>query len=119
MVRTTLLCILVCFALSGCILATGPGLFAVSVATYINTDKSPSDHAVSLLTGEDCSSLEYSEGREYCVPHAPRRGPGELAYDGGPGNGQPDVGPYCYRTIGETTCYNRPDPLASEQARQR
>lgn len=116
MARTTILCISLCLALSGCMLSTGPGLFAATVATYINTDKSPSDHAMSLLTGEDCSSLEYAEGREYCTPHAPRRG--AMIYDG-PGQGRPDVGPYCYRTIGETTCYTQPDPLASEQARLR
>ena len=56
-----------------------------------------------------------SQGKDYCkVRGNPEQLDGEAPLDGGQLAGR---GPYCYRTIGRVTCYNGPDPLASEYAR--
>ena len=114
MVRALALVVLM-FSLSGCLLATGPGLFAVGTATFINTDKTMTDHALSFVTGQDCSTLEYSKGEGYCQPHESEQAiQPDLVAQGGTFVG---YGPYCYRTIGRVTCYSHPDPSASEYAR--
>ena len=108
MVRAIVL-IIALFSLSGCFLTTGPGLFAASTAVFVNTKKTISDHAMSWMTGQDCSTLEYSRGSGYCQPMNGEEPPemGEnLA-----------MGPYCYRTLGRVTCYTQPDNLASDYAR--
>lgn len=102
--------------LSGCFLASGPGMFAVGTATFINTKKTFTDHAMSFLTGEDCSSLKYSTGDGYCEPFPSEEDGDAAAMAEGRGTFL-GYGPYCYRTIGKVTCYNSPDPLASEYAR--
>lgn len=111
-----ILCAFLLNALSGCLLMTGPGLFAASVSTVINTDKTPTDHVVSWATGEDCSSIEYSKGREYCEETDIAATQADTALYGPSGNYH-GLGPFCYRTLGEVNCYNQPDPQASEQAR--
>jgi hypothetical protein len=116
MVLRLAFCLLALGMLSGCLLATGPGLFAVSMATIINTDKTPSDHAMSWVTGQSCSSIEYSKGRSYCVSDDNSVTNADTALYGAAGTDE-GYGPYCYRTLGSITCYNHPDPLASEQAR--
>ena len=102
--------------LSGCFLTTGPGLFAVGTATFINTKKTFTDHAASLITGQDCSSLKYNAGEGYCQPYPSEEDGEAVAMDDGRANFL-GYGPYCYRTIGKVTCYSSPDPLASEYAR--
>lgn len=107
--------IAVLFTLSGCLLATGPGLFALSTATFINTKKTVGDHAVTWMTGQDCSTLKYTKGEGYCRPRE-----GEEVQDGanyGPDGTYLSMGPYCYRTLGRVTCYDQPDSMASGYAR--
>lgn len=111
-----LLCALLLNMLSGCLLMTGPALFAASVSTVVTTDKTPSDHVVSWATGEDCSSVEYSKGRDYCEDTNRAATEADTALYGPSGN-YLGMGPFCYRTLGAVNCYNHPDPLASEQAR--
>ena len=102
--------------LSGCFLTTGPGMFAVGTATFINTKKTLIDHTASFLTGQDCSSLKYSAGEGYCQPF-PSVEDGDAAEMDASQGTFVGYGPYCYRTIGKVTCYSSPDPLASEYAR--
>ncbi|MGF1608851.1 MAG: hypothetical protein ACFCUQ_05610 [Kiloniellales bacterium] len=116
MVLRLAFCLLALGSLSGCLLFTGPGLFIAGVATIVNTDKTPSDHAVSWMTGEDCSSVEYSKGRDYCVSDDVSATMADTTPYGASGKYE-GYGPYCYRTLGKISCYNHPDPLASEQAR--
>jgi len=70
-----------------------PLLFAEAV-TVINTDKTIADQVASLVSGKDCSTLRWSDGGVYCREW----------YVNDP------VVPtlYCYRTLGEITCYDRP-----------
>ncbi len=60
----------------------------------IGTDRTLEDHIVSLSSGKNCSSVRAERGLTYCeedevIPVAPV---------------------FCYRTLGEITCYDRPDP---------
>ena len=62
--------------------------------TVMGTDKTLEDHVVSLASGKNCSTVRTERGLSYCaedevVPLAPV---------------------FCYRTLGEITCYDRPDP---------
>ena len=111
MVRAIVLALSI-LGLTGCELATGPGLFVAATATFINTKKTVSDHAMTWMTGQDCSTLRYSKGEGYCRP---RDGEGipEAGFDGA----YPGMGPYCYRTLGRVTCYDQPDSQASGYAR--
>ncbi len=91
------LCVLggVLFALSGCF-AFSPVADYIGAETYtlINTDKLIVDHIASASQDRDCSSVKAIEGEPYCrVPpvHESER-------------------TYCYRTLGQVNCFDRPDP---------
>ncbi len=86
--------ILACVAvLGGCAAATPFG--AVEAVSVMASDKTLTDHAISVASGKDCSILRKEQGKTYCV--------------------EDQVNPvypqnYCYKTIGKVTCYDRPDP---------
>ncbi|WP_033067617.1 hypothetical protein [Thalassospira australica] len=67
--------------------------FAFDVVSIINSDKTLIDHAVSLSTGQDCSTIRKIDGKSYCkkdpVPETPL---------------------YCYRSLAAVSCYRTPDP---------
>lgn len=71
----------------------GEWYLAFDVVSIINTDKTLIDHAVSLSTGQDCSTIRKIDGKSYCkkepVPETPL---------------------YCYRTLAAVSCYRTPDP---------
>ena len=107
---------IVLLTLSGCLIASGPGLFVASVASFVNTKKTGADHVLSWATGQNCSTLAYSKGEDYCQP---KEGAGLDYANIGPGGASDEnaaAGAYCYRTIGTVTCYTNPDPSASAQA---
>lgn len=93
--------------LAGCTVVTNPmdrylgtnvlegfqWLAALSVVSIINTDKTLTDHVVSAISGEDCSTVRYLSGDYYCDRPEPP---------------QPPL--YCYRSLGEITCFERSDP---------
>ncbi|NIZ03327.1 hypothetical protein [Thalassospira lucentensis] len=66
---------------------------AFDVISIINSDKTLVDHAVSLSTGRDCSTIRKIDGKSYCkkdpVPEPPL---------------------YCYRSLAAVSCYRTPDP---------
>lgn len=81
-------------------LATGAGAASgaiVSGASLAVTDRTVSDHVVSLVTGHDCSAVRYFDGGYYCVPQAAPNTPVETRL-------------YCYRSIGGITCYDTKVP---------
>ena len=80
--------------LGGC---TGFGF--VEGASVIATDKTMLDNAISLLSGKDCSTVRKEAGRTYCVEDEPN----------------PTAAVHCYKTIGDVTCYDRPDPYGGGQ----
>lgn len=71
------------------------GILQAEVVSLVATGKSASDHIVSLSTGKDCSSIRAKDEGQYCVSKNP---PIQ----------RPDV--YCYRSLGQVSCYREPDP---------
>ena len=94
--------------LSACGGEVGLAMFAASTASFIHTDKTMVDHAVSYSTDRDCSILYMANDENYCKPAVPIE-PGQVAYMA--------QALYCYRTLGGVTCYDRPDYTASSQTR--
>ncbi len=76
-------------------LFTGAGL-----VTLVATDKTITDHALSLALDRNCSFVRSSRGESFCEPE-----PFVMSTE------------HCYRTLGGVTCYTNPDPLASDQRR--
>lgn len=68
-------------------------------ATVVGTDKTMTDHAISLYKGKNCSTVRKEKGLSYCVEDEP--------------NPAPKV--HCYPTLGTPTCYDDPDPFPGGQ----
>lgn len=90
-------CLLVLLGLlTGCgpetLVSTGLG-----VASLKTTRKTLPDHAIGLVTNQDCSSLRAARGDAYCLTDAEMQARIPA---------QPE---FCYRTIGGIACYDRPD----------
>ncbi len=75
--------------LAGC---AGGGLVAVDGVSTMATKKTLVDHAVSYASGKNCFSTRKDRGLTYCEED-------EIT---------PHMNVYCYRTLGEVTCYDRP-----------
>jgi hypothetical protein len=77
-------------------------LYVGSTASVITTDKLLTDHAISLYSGKDCSTVRVERGQSYCKED-------EV-------NPEPTV--YCFRTLGGVDCYSQPtDPSISNRER--
>jgi len=76
-----------------------PGVAQIDALTVVGTDKSIVDHVVSYSSGKDCSYVYIEKGNRYCKEDEPVI--------------KPQV--YCYRTLANMTCYERPDPHANGQ----
>ncbi len=88
--------------LSGC--GTSEALMAsASIATFVQTDKTMTDHVVSYIYGEDCSVLYTEDGGDYCRDETYGQADDKVVQQS-----------YCYRTIGGIDCYVQEDPKASE-----
>ena len=72
-----------------------PKILGVNGASVIGTGKTITDHVVSFTTGKNCSTVRKNTGRHYCEED-------ELVV--------PD-NVFCYTTLGDVTCYDRPAPL--------
>lgn len=86
-------------ALSGCELyASAPTaatpLAAIEGLTVIGTHKTIGDHIASYQRGKNCSTVRLQLGRTYCEED--EQVPMEEVY--------------CYRTLGDITCYDKPLP---------
>ncbi len=77
-------------------------LFVFEGVSAAVSDKTVSDHVVSLLSGKDCSFLRVDQGRTYCVEDEEIISQSHL---------------YCYSTLGSVMCYNEPDPQRAESER--
>lgn len=94
---------------SGCGGEVGLALAGASAVSFATTDKFLSDHVVSAVTGEECSSLQLEQTGEFC------RTPEEIAADQTAGQERraDSAEMYCYRTLGKITCYNERDYQAT------
>ena len=94
------LILLICWGLNGCgpIAATPGGFNLISgqaeILSIIGTEKTIFDHAISLSSGKNCSSVRREKGLHYCEEDEPEV--------------RPNV--YCYNTLARVTCYKKPDP---------
>ncbi|MGC2857721.1 hypothetical protein ACM64Y_19800 [Novispirillum sp. DQ9] len=80
---------------------TTTGLAAVEGVLIINTDKTVVDHFASMANDMDCSTIRAQQGGHYCMPR----------YEN-----QPMVPAlYCYRTLADVTCYDRPSTNAADR----
>lgn len=93
-----------CLLLPGCSgleLPLGLGMTAATLetASLVNTDKSTVDHLASFDRNLDCDIVAWERGARdnWCEPK-PISGPT-----------RPEM-PFCYRSLGEITCYERPLP---------
>jgi hypothetical protein len=82
---------------------------AVEGIALNQTGKLASDHAASAITGQDCSFLRYKDTGNYCLSAA------EIAAK--QAKERRDLSAYCYRRLGLVTCYDTPDPTASDEVR--
>lgn len=69
-------------------------LVVLDAVSVINTQKTLVDHISGWLNGQDCSTLRYKNGDNYCRPYYVNK----------------PVVPqlYCYRTLAAVTCYEQP-----------
>lgn len=88
----------VCAAGLGACTDGGAVLAGAGAVSLINTDKTLVDHVASLGP-EDCSTVRLSLGDEWCIPD-----------DEGLIPPLPAQTKYCYRTLGQVSCYAEPSP---------
>jgi len=82
-------------------LKTAGNLSVVSTALTMGTDKTLTDHLVSLKTGKDCSTVRVERGRTYCKEDEPN----------------PVATVHCYPSIGDVTCYAQANPARQPDER--
>ena len=78
-----------------------PPAAMIEGATTVATDKTVGDHIISLWSGKNCSTVRQARGLTYCEED-------EI-------NPRPAV--FCYRTLGDVVCYDRPDPYGRGRPR--
>ena len=87
--------------LSGCTM-TEAMMASASIATFVNTDKTMTDHVVSYIYDEDCSILYAQDGGDYCRDENYGKDLTRVTQQ-----------TYCYRTIAGIDCYTEEDTKAS------
>ncbi len=93
-----LIAAIILISLSACS-ALFPPVAAVEGVSAVSTGKTLSDHVVSYASGKNCSTVRSNSGRTYCEENEP--------------NPTPKI--WCYRTLGQPVCYDRPDPYQGNQ----
>ena len=74
-------------------LATGcVGVAGVEGVSVMATEKTVVDHVISISSGKNSSTIRKDLGLTYCEED-------EIT---------PQMNVYCYRTLGEITCYDKP-----------
>ena len=77
-------------------------VYVGSAATVVTTDKTLPDHAISLFSGKDCSTIRSERGQTYCKEDEVH----------------PEPTVHCYRTLGRIDCYRQAeDPSISNRDR--
>ena len=52
--------------LSGCDTTTALVTTSIGIATFVQTDKTPTDHVASFVTQQDCTILHVADDEPYC-----------------------------------------------------
>ncbi len=95
LIHTPLL-LLGALALSACADPASLAVSSASVVTAFDSGKTVSDHAMSFVTGDDCSFLNSLRGKAWCMP--------VLA------DTPPPPNQVCYKSIASMTCYPVENP---------
>ncbi len=95
LIRTPLL-LLTSLAMAACADPASLAMSGASVVTAVDSGKTVSDHAMSFLTGDDCSFLNSLRGGAWCQP---------ILADPPPPPNQ-----VCYKSIAAMTCYPVENP---------
>jgi hypothetical protein len=99
LVRVGLLLVMPLLA-AGCMsmvgMAAAPG---AAIGTTVASGKTPVDHLVSVISGKNCSIRRNRQGLTYCLEDEET----------------PPVRVVCYRTLGDVSCYDSPDPYNGRQ----
>ena len=72
-----------------------PWDLGASMLTLPQTKKTPTDHLISMATGRDCSVIHYEQDGAFCQDPPKEIDRRSL---------------YCFKTLGEVECHQRPDP---------
>lgn len=88
-----------CAGLAACNPAGTAILIGGSAISYIESEKTLPDHALSKMLHKDCSGKQLIENGKLC------------AEDDRTTTVATAVPEYCYRTLGNVTCYAHPDPF--------
>jgi len=86
--------------LAGCepLIAAASVPVAAGAATLPQTKKLPTDHALSSVTGLDCSVINYEKTGTYCPPYPRPVDRSKLT---------------CIKTLGDVECHQQPDLYAN------
>ncbi len=88
-------------------------LVGANIVSLVHTEKTLTDHLASSMEDQDCSILHWVDKKPYCQPRSD-----QATVAGGPiEGGAQQARSYCYRTLGEISCYRMPDDTASSFAR--
>lgn len=77
----------------------GPIAAQAEVVSVMTSKKTITDHVVSYMSGKNCTFMRTNQGLTYCEED--EKFP------------KPPI--YCYKTLGEVTCYDQPDPFDPRQ----
>lgn len=106
---------LVMLGLAACDPASQAMLAGASLVSFVHTDKTLGDHVATWAFDKDCSTLTLANGEGYCHDFVTEEDRVAAAIEAEAALDHT----YCYRTLGDVTCYRRPDPTASAAARVR
>ncbi len=93
--------VLVMGLLTGCDPLIGMAVASPAIAVLGSTPqtkKLPADHALSAVTGRDCSAVNYEKTGQYCPPYPQDIDRSNLS---------------CIKTLGAVECYRRPNRYAN------
>ena len=102
---------LLLLGLGACDTTAGVLMATAGIVSFVHTEKTLTDHAVSYVTKENCTLLHTANNEPYC--QEPDDGTSQAETEADAMMAQA----YCYRTLGAISCYREPDPMASAQAR--
>lgn len=83
--------------IAGAFIAAARPLAIADVLSVVATKKTIIDHAASLTTGLDCSTVRSLNGGNYCEKPYVNQPPALATL-------------YCYRELSDVTCYDQPMP---------
>lgn len=97
--------------LGACSSAPGMVVAAAGLVSFVHTDKTLTDHAISMATEKNCSLLHSANNEPYCQELEPEISAEEIEAEALMAQ------THCYRTLGAISCYRQPDTMASAHAR--